>query len=767
MKILSFRKRVFVILFFVLVLSGCGVWTDFTTYFNLYYNTSVAFEKAEVEIAKQEKDIFEFREEKIIGPADQNLTKVIEKCSKILQFNAESAYFDDALFMSGKAFYYQQSYTKAIRKFLELLSLEDTDLKLEAELWLGKSHMQKREFEEGLTILDNLKEKALEEDEPEIFDAVMITEISYQIYRENFETAISSCTKLIETTENKELISETYFKLGQLYTTLEDYENALMAFMQVNEFSPSVELEFQSQLQYSKVLSALNKYPESMEILDDLMNEDKFIDYQDQIQLEIGKNYYELGEIEDARNVLMIVDSTYKKSDYSGIADFYLGKLWENKLGVYDSAKAYYKKTTVSKAPEEFKDSAKAKVEALDRYTFLRNEFVVNSKKMIYAIDKERFIEDSTAYENYKVRLDDFLTAKLEEIQSTTTDPNLLLNPRNERRTPAASQLNTQQTDSNSTPFAEQTVADEKKTITPEMLQRVRALLKPEDYPSDLVEVKQPFKSNLSVDSLNSLVAKNGLELGNLFFTELDVPDSAFHYFDYLRENYSNHRIYPNSLFALGSLYLIQKNQTTADSLFRIIYDEYPQSTVYIDAAKMLNLWNEEDHFDPSKDIFLRGEKKYFENQPDSAIAIWKEIVDNHSSSEYAPKVFYSIGYILENDLNLPDSAYSVYSKLTELYAGSEYAKSIRAKVEFFKSTVDTNSVKQTPDTVPTPDKLKNDEDKKIENDELKNLNSPEVKIPEKTDIENIIPKRDSLITAPDSTQTLRRNIRKEPEKAR
>ena len=53
-------KKLFVSasLFSILIaLSSCGVWTDFTTYFNTYYNAKTLFDQVEEEIKNQKKDI--------------------------------------------------------------------------------------------------------------------------------------------------------------------------------------------------------------------------------------------------------------------------------------------------------------------------------------------------------------------------------------------------------------------------------------------------------------------------------------------------------------------------------------------------------------------------------------------------------------------------------------------------------------------------------------------------------------------------------------
>src|SRR4030067_3177868 len=141
---LLFRIRHYlIILITTLVLPGCNVWNNFTTYFNLYYNTSDIFVEAENQIKEQKKDLFSTEELTLPGTVNTQLVKVIEKCSEILQFNSESAYVDEALLMLGKAFYYQKNHQKALRKFEELIAPQkESDLLLETKLWIGKTQIQ-------------------------------------------------------------------------------------------------------------------------------------------------------------------------------------------------------------------------------------------------------------------------------------------------------------------------------------------------------------------------------------------------------------------------------------------------------------------------------------------------------------------------------------------------------------------------------------------------------------------------------------------------
>jgi len=92
-----FKDRIFVLLPLLILLSGCSVWENFTTYFNLYYNADELYTKIEKQILDQKKDLFSIETATIPPAANADVQKLIEKCSAILQFSPNSSYVDDAL----------------------------------------------------------------------------------------------------------------------------------------------------------------------------------------------------------------------------------------------------------------------------------------------------------------------------------------------------------------------------------------------------------------------------------------------------------------------------------------------------------------------------------------------------------------------------------------------------------------------------------------------------------------------------------------------
>jgi len=215
---LRFTKKLIIVFFPLALLNGCGVWEDFTTYFNLYYNTTDLFEEAEKTIKEQKRDLFSSEELPIPGTTNTQLTKVIEKSSKILQFNPESAYVDEALLILGKSFYYQKNYLKALRKFQELIATQpESDLRLETELWIGKTQIKLKEYPDALAQLKSVREKAIEDGEDEFIKDAYIEEIIYRNKIEEFQTAIALCNEFLGVSGDDVVNAEVVFELGKLY----------------------------------------------------------------------------------------------------------------------------------------------------------------------------------------------------------------------------------------------------------------------------------------------------------------------------------------------------------------------------------------------------------------------------------------------------------------------------------------------------------------------------------------------------------------------
>ncbi|MCB0747232.1 MAG: tetratricopeptide repeat protein [Ignavibacteriae bacterium] len=606
------------------LLVSCGMWTNFKTYFNTYYNAQKLFLEAEDEIKANQKELFFFEEEKVPTNISKKFETVIEKTSAIMQYSKESDFFEDAILMTGKSFYYQQNYTRALKKFYELEAFPESDLALENKLWIAKSHLQLREFSKALDEFDELEKIAAQAEEQEILTEIYRSKIGYLIHEENYEDATAEIKNFLKSDITDELRAEVLYELGVLNIKIENYEEAELAFTEVQEYQPTFETDFNSKFELAKLKKKTGDTEKSLELLTELDNEDKFADSRDRIELEMGKIDYENGNFEDAFQTFTDIDSNFSKTEAGGEAAFYKAEILESYFNDYDSSLVIYRKAMASIADKEIKDKARNKAVLLEKYLNIlkaQNKLDIDFK---YLQNEELFVQDSIAF--VKQEEQDSIRKVIELEQGVRA-------------------------------------SDSKTSII------------------DSVRLVKPIRPKISIDSVDVLKSKNYYELANLFFTEFNNPDSAYKYYNLSLAETEDNPNKAQTYYALGNYYLIKNEKQKADSMFTIVYEEFPFNRIRNEAAKQIGKPLYDFDKDPVEDEYIAAEKIYSNNEYNTAANKFYDIYKNHPNSIYASKSLYTMGFILENNLNKPDSAAAIYDTLNSKYRNTEYAKAVLLKL--------------------------------------------------------------------------------------
>lgn len=648
------------LLFALLFLAGCGTWENFTTYFNVYYNASRLYDEAEEEIIKSETNIFELKHETIPQQASKSLTDVIEKCSKILQFSSESAYFDNALFMIGKSYYYQGNYSKSLRKFLELEAVEENDLLIESKLWIGRSHMQLREFDLGLEKLREARELALREEREELVIETYKSEVALYIDREDYESAIAGALEMLDYAEDDEIKADITYELGRLYLTVNDMENAAKYFQLTQEYDPTFDTEFASKLEYGKIQRDLGNTDEAMEIFEDLRDEDKYQDFWHEVDLAIGLIYKERGDYEEALDQLRYVDTTYAKTQSAGYASYNMAEILNYHYEEFDSAANYYARTMEFLIDTDTRLDAGRKLKTLDRFVDVRSELYANLKQLDYVMYPEIFTRDSLEYENTMAQYDSLLiTDDIGETNRLSSEDPITTDDGEE----------------------ENILDDDQETLAAGNSPKAEARDRRENnVDQDIPDIPKPTMPDKSEDELRLLVQRNMFDLANIFFTEMESLDSAKFYYENILEEYGDSAYAPKALYALGTYHLSLDNEAKADSMFKLVYDEYPDDPLAVEAGRQLG-YIEEVESDPMQELYLQAEDSLYADKYDKAIELFYSLTEEDPESQYAPKALYTAGWVLENKLDMVDSAAAVYDTLYTRYRSTEYSQQISKKL--------------------------------------------------------------------------------------
>ena len=718
-------RLIFTFLIFLFV-SGCGTWDNFTTYFNLYYNSSLLFEKCEEQIYIQKRDLFSPEDLVVPGSVNNDLVKVIEKSSVILQYHSETGYVEDALMMLGKSFYYQRNYQKSQRKFLELLSADpDGDYALEAELWIGKCQMKLKNFSDGLITLTAVRGKAIEEDEEKIILDAFLEEIIYKVNIEDYAGAITLANELMTIYDDDNIKAEVWYEIGNLNMKLNDIENAIIAYENVFDFSPGFDLEVDAKLKFGRALRLGGRKEDAYEIFTDMKSEDKYVDKYAEIDFEIGKSLAILERYEEAVEQFTIVDTTYKNNPSSAAAKYEIAYLYETAFLNFDSAAVYYKKASSSTLPKEYILIAKEKTNLFNRHQGYRSNLNNYERQLFYSLNPDEFIKDSIAYvEDSLATAEEIANIKefqeiwsgLDDLLSVTDTTgfyqdtikvidsilvNKLLDSLLVRDT---TQILTR--DSVFTKLRDPVMKDtvvialfdsmftnrlldpavklhleqrkrEEQARQNQFVQQLPDTLKFKNNP--------PRRSKIPIDSLKTLISKNQLELGNLFLTELNLPDSAYWYYNSILTDYPNTIYQATALYSMGSYYLTINEKNRADSLFNIIYENYRNESIVNAAADKLNKPFIDLDYDPASDDFIEAESLLLEGNYSESVAGFYNIFLNYPESLVAPKAIYTCGWIMENELYELDSAAVYYDSLVVNYPSSEYVRKIAPKLSLYK----------------------------------------------------------------------------------
>ena len=697
--------KLLVLSFLLLIASGCSVWDNFTTYFNLYFNTATLFEDAELEILSQKRDLFSNDPLIIPGNAKASLVKVVEKSSKLLQFYSTSAYVDEALMMLGKSFYYQNNYQKSNRKFEELLAtnIDDDELITEANLWMAKNSFELREITRALELIEQVRAKGIEEGYNLIIKESYVHEIKYRLREKDYTKAISLATEFAEVYNDDLIRAQIYYELGNLYTLIGEKENAITAYEKVFDYSPDFDLEVSTTIKYANALRNAGQTQKALEVFD-IRTEDKFSNSYNEIDFEIGKTLVELGEYNQALEQFRMVDTTYKNTPFSSASNFEMGELYRAKFLNYDSAGYYFSKSAVSNPPKEYVDKAKSNNLLFAKYSKLRNEINKFDKQLYYSQNIEIFIKDSTEYLADSLRiLEEFLAQKeMQEIwKDVGTDTMLgkidssfikdsifvkdsLIKVDSLIQIGEVSTFDTAGISNRLFEFRKQKRIEAENELKNKELQNLK---NSGQLKLDSLDFKgnPPKRLSISIDSAKTIISKDNLELGNLFLTDLNVPDSAFFLYQQNLEKYSETSYYPNTLYAIGSYYLTIDEKEKADSLFRIIYENYKDKNIVNAAANKLNLPLIDLNYDPAKEIYASAEDYMLETDYSRSIDKFWSIYKEYPKSPLAPKALYASAFILEDNLFLLDSAASVYDTLIAKYPTTPYVKKVSQKISIYK----------------------------------------------------------------------------------
>jgi tetratricopeptide (TPR) repeat protein len=361
------NSRILVFLFLLLLSWGCSTqkntfvsrnFHSITTKYNGYFNGRESYIKGLQQLDKVHEDNYEdilsiFRYGSpqqatlVAGNMDlayQKASVAIRKHSMNIKGIEYNRWIDDSYYLIARSHYFKGDINLAVLTFQYIIRQFDTPLKYKSKIWVAKSYIKNKEFNNALPVLEAL---AKDSDEGLLDkEALLLYNMVYadfHLRQQNFSQAIPYLDFSAGAAPKRKLRARLTYILAQAYHKEENYAMAQQTYRKVLKLNPEFQMAFQSRINMAMAFDV--KSGDSSFILSELKgmlrsNENK--EFRDQIyyalaQLSIRQNnekqaieYYNLS-LENYRGnksqkgitFLRLGEISFTKKDYINAAMYY------------------------------------------------------------------------------------------------------------------------------------------------------------------------------------------------------------------------------------------------------------------------------------------------------------------------------------------------------------------------------------------------------------------------------------------------------------
>ena len=638
----------------------------------------------------------------------QKFAAVIDKCSHILSFYPNSSVVSDALFLIGKSYFYQDDFLKAERKFTELIVKDPNGpLSLSAQLWLLKTLQRLARFDDANRVGNALVDAATKGEKPAIGGEALEILGDLAASQTKSEAAIEFYGKAVAIADNGPIRAAAQARIGDLYFSGEQYDKAASAYVEVAKYAPDPYGYYSSQLQAAIAYRRVGQYDAAIETLRNLEADYRFMDFLGTIRLELASTFAANHKYDEAVDLFRLVDTTYARTEQGARAAFDLGRLQQFQMGDYAQAKTAYTHATVG-GPQDLTQEAQRMASALDKYFKLSDQFMkLDSIYFILDVDSLWTKIDSSSIGGNKGVADTSVVAARKDTLRASSDSVA-------RRGAGVGVLPTSDTTSILVAARKDTlrvtgdsVARREGNVGVMSTSDTNSLKKSQDLTGRPLV---PFRTIVSKPRKDSLVTSLGnvsYQLGELFYTELDVPDSTFLWLNQAL------KLGLDSVKSARALYVLalvtranpDKKYGNENDFYRQIVAKYPRSAYAEEARIGLGFPPTPKKEDPAAAMFAVAESLMYAGKYQRAIDSLSRIVKDYPESPMTPKSRYTIAWIYERNLAIPDSALSQYRLVAAKHPSTKYGEAAQRRIppDTTKTTTAGPMQKPAADTTAKP----------------------------------------------------------------
>jgi tetratricopeptide (TPR) repeat protein len=400
----SFIERTagFFLLALLLVYSGCSTYENVTGYFNTYYNANKLYTDALDEIEKNpatQNDSNYFARPVIPKSAADKLEKVIEKCSKLIQFYPKSTWVDNALFMIGNSYLLSGESESALRKFAELTqNFPESGFRYDARFLSAEADYHMKKEDAALSLIKELVPEVTAEGKNDVLLKAVMLEAQISFDRMDYRQATESYERAVGIGGERKLRAFAQYQLGLCYERLGDVPKAAEAYGKVREYHPDFAMELRARLKEGMMLSMSGKQDKALDALENLKAEPLKPEQRALVELEIANTTWRMGDTARASRLYEYIDTTYRRTEASAKSYYQQAVIRETKYSDFGGARIFYDKAKGEYAGADISPRAQQKAQALTDYFTHVGELIRYDSLLSVALEEDSMTTaDSTS----------------------------------------------------------------------------------------------------------------------------------------------------------------------------------------------------------------------------------------------------------------------------------------------------------------------------------------------------------------------------------
>jgi len=492
--------------------------------------------------------------------------------------------------------------------------------------------------------------------------------------KQNYDSAINKASKVLTFYPKSKWVDDALMIIGMSFYYQGEYAKAERKFAELASAFPKSKFLHQARLYGAMCQYRLERYGDAVSSLKSILSDPKSKEWREEIYFTLGQIYFQQKRYDDAIESLQILMKKYDKSKFLAEAQYKIGGSFLEKKD-YVQAQEAFGRVKDFRPPKELLFNS---IFEIGRCYYLMDKVSSGIEVLNKLAKDERFYEKLSL-----VRLTMaegwHLLGKNEQAIKEYEEVTVSY-PKTEEAAAAYYHLGIiYEENMNNLKEAKQ-MFDKSKDEKANSDYARKSLEKS----ANLAKIDE-YKKQLSVEETED-PAKTMFLLAELYLAQINQPDSALAEYLALVENHPQSEYAPKSLYATAwVLQNVKEDSLAASRIYQRILTEYPKSDYAKPACSFLGQPSLRGEI-CAEEEYLKAERMLLvEGKVDSAVALYKKIVQDYPHSDYASKASYAIAWAKENFISAEDSSdsssASAYRDVIDKFPETEYASQARIKL--------------------------------------------------------------------------------------